>query len=348
MQRSHGGDWAAFLNEYGKAPLDFSANVSPLGVPEGVRAAVFRAAARSDRYPDPGCRALCASLATREGVSRDWVLCGNGASELIWRAVHALRPKRALVTSPCFGEYEAALEAFGCEVSRFRLEVPFIVSDDILKRITPGLELLILCNPNNPTGRTIDQALLSKIVRRCESNGTRLLLDECFVDFLNEPELHTAKDLLASCPSLLILKAFTKLFGMAGLRLGYVLCADVGFLNAMRRAGPPWSVSLIAQEAGLAALEDEEYVARLRALIQTERPRLLRDLQALGLRVIPGEANFLLFQCCTPLLAPLRQRGILIRGCADFRGLDESWYRVAVRTETENARLIEALKEILT
>lgn len=348
MERTHGGDWAAYREAYGSTPLDFSASVSPLGVPDGVQAAIRRAAAEADRYPDPACRSLRRAVAAHEGVPEAWVLCGSGAADLIWRAVLAAKPGRALVTAPCFGEYEAALDAFGCELLRFPLREPFALTETLLRRIDRGLDLLFLCNPNNPTGRTIEPGLLRRIVRRCGESGTRLILDECFAGFLDEPELYTAKGLLEGCPRLLILKAFTKLYGMAGVRLGYALCADTAYLDAMRRAGPPWSVSSLAQEAGLAALMDKDYVNRLRALIRSERPRLARELEALGVKVIPGEANFLLFQSGTCLAARLRERGILIRSCADFHGLDASWYRVAVRTREDNDRLIAALREMLT
>ena len=260
----------------------------------------------------------------------------------------ALRPKRALVTAPCFGEYEAALEAVGTEPLRFPLGEDFVLTEEILSWIAPGLDLLILCNPNNPTGRTAEPSLLRAVVRRCGQTGTRLLLDECFVDFLEEPERHSMKPLLGSEPCLLILRAFTKLWGMAGLRLGYALGADAAFLEAMRRAGPPWGVSQPAQAAGLAALEERDYVERVRALVRAERPRLEVGLRALGLRVVPGEANFLLFQSDRPLAEPLREQGILIRGCGDFHGLDDSWYRCAVRTPEENERLLSALREVLT
>ncbi len=347
MERKHGGDCAAFEREYGFAPLDFSANVSPLGVPEGVHEAVCRAAAGIDRYPDPDCRALRASLAEKERVAPSWVLCGNGASELIWRAALAAKPKRALVAAPCFAEYEAALGACGCEIVRFPLAEPFALPEEFLRQINHNTNIAILCNPNNPTGRTVEPALLRRIAERCRETGTRLLLDECFVDFIDEPEAHTMKDCLEECPHLLIFRAFTKLCGMAGARLGYALCADTAFLDAMRRAGPPWSVSSLAQAAGLAALREKNYVNQLRALIQAERPRLASALAALGLRVIPGEANFLLFRSETPLGNPLSERGILLRGCADFAELDETWYRAAVRTREENDRLIEALREVL-
>lgn len=347
MERTHGGDWAAYEQEYGVAPLDFSANVSPLGVPEGVLAAIGAAAADIDRYPDPSCRALRAAIAEKERVSPEWVLCGNGASDLIWRAALAAKPTRALVTAPCFGEYVSSLEAAGCEIVRFPLAEPFELTEAILQEINHNIEILILCNPNNPTGRTIEPALLRRIVARCREAGTRLLLDECFVDFLDEPEKHTMRCELENCPQLMILKAFTKLYGMAGARLGYALCADTAFLDAMHRVGAPWSVSTLAQAAGLAALREENYVNRLRGLIRSERSRLTSALRALGLRVMPGEANYLLFRSETPLLEPLRKRGILIRACADFTGLDETWYRAAVRTREDNDRLIAALEEVL-
>ncbi len=346
MIRTHGGDCAAYEREYGRAPLDFSSNVSPLGVPEGVRAAICRAATDCDRYPDPRCTALCAAIAAREGVLPDWVLCGNGAAELIWRIVNAARPKRALVTAPCFGEYEAALEACGCAVERYPLDEAFRLNEGVLDALG-GVDLAFVCQPNNPSGVSVDPALLRRILARCEETGTRVVVDECFTGFLDEPERYTVTGELGAHPKLLILNAFTKLWGMAGVRLGYALCADTAFLDALRCAGPPWSVSSLAQEAGLAALRDEDYVRRVRALVARERPRLYEALCALGLRVVAGEANFLLFQSKTPLDAPLRARGILIRSCGDFAGLDETWYRAAVRTREENERLIEALKEVL-
>ena len=348
MNRTHGGDWAAFEQEYGAPPLDFSASVSPLGVPEAVRAAIIRAASAVDRYPDPDCRALRAAIAAREGVAPEQVLCGNGASELIWRAALAARPGRALLAAPCFGEYEAALEVSGCAPVRVPLAEPFLPTEALLQEINHNIDFVILCNPNNPTGRLIDPPLLRRIIARCAETGTRLLLDECFADFLDEPEAHTGKGELSANPQLLILRAFTKCCGMAGVRLGYALCADAAFLDTMRRAGPPWTVSTLAQAAGLAALREEGYAERLRALIRAERPRLAAALAALGLRVVPGEANFLLFQSRTPLDAPLHARGILLRNCADFWPLDGTWYRAAVRTRADNERLLAALREVLT
>ena len=346
----HGGDWAGYTAEFGTMPLDFSANVSPLGVPDGVSRAITQAAAQSDRYPDPLCRELCATIAHREEVPAEHILCGNGATDLIFRAALAGKPKKALLTAPTFAEYESALAAVCCDVVRYDLkeDQDFRLNEGFLRAITPDLDMVFLCEPNNPTGVTSPQALLLRIAEKCREKDVLLILDECFADFLDDPEAHTLKRVLNEFPNLLILKAFTKLFGMAGVRLGYCLCADMSLLEAMRGAGQPWAVSSLAQAAGIAALEERKYVEKLRRLIAAERPWLRQRLRALGLRVIPGEANYLLFACDRPLTPPLRQKGILVRGCANYPGLDGRWYRVAVRTHEENERLIASLTEVLS
>ena len=221
----HGGDWAGFLETYGAPPLDFSANISPLGVPESVRRAAEASLAEAGRYPDPLCRALREKLASCHGVPAEWILCGNGAADLIYRLAAARQPKTALVTAPTFSEYENALTLWGCRVSRFPLseETGFAVTEDILSRITPELDLLFLCEPNNPTGRTTDRRLLKRVLDRCSASGTLLAVDECFSDFLDDPASHTLLDDLHHFENLVILRAFTKSYALAGLRLGLSL-----------------------------------------------------------------------------------------------------------------------------
>ena len=152
MERIHGGDWAAYREAYGSAPLDFSASVSPLGVPDGVQAAIRRAAAEADRYPDPACRSLRRAVAAHEGVPEAWVLCGSGAADLIWRAVLAAKPGRALVTAPCFGEYEAALDACGCELLRFPLREPFTLTEDAPAADRPRSRPAVSLQPQQSDG----------------------------------------------------------------------------------------------------------------------------------------------------------------------------------------------------
>ena len=204
-QLTHGGDWAGYRAEFGRDPLDFSANVSPLGLPEGVAKAITAALATADRYPDPLCRALREKLAVAEGVPAEWLLCGNGAADLIFRLALAAKPRTALVTAPTFAEYATALETAGCTVERhlLREENDFAVTKDLLNAVHPGTNMVFLCQPNNPTGQLAEPALVEALLRRCEAVGAVLAVDECFLDFLPEGEGLSAKHLLkyrAACP----------------------------------------------------------------------------------------------------------------------------------------------------
>ena len=346
---THGGDWAGYRAEFGRDPLDFSANVSPLGLPDGVAEAITASLATADRYPDPLCRALRAKLAVAENVPAESLLCGNGAADLIFRLVLAAKPRTALVTAPTFAEYATALETVGCTVERhfLREENDFAVTEDILNAVHPGIEMVFLCQPNNPTGQLAQPALVEALLHKCEAVGARLVVDECFLDFLPEGDTLSAKRLLQTSKHLVILKAFTKLYGMAGVRLGYCLCTDEALLARMQAAGQPWAVSSLAQAAGLAALDETAYVAQVRALIAQQRPRLTAGLRALGLRVLDGRANYLLFQGPETLGDALRQWGVVLRSCSNYPGLDGSWYRTAVRTGPENDELLKTLAEVL-
>lgn len=349
MELVHGGDWAGYRAEFGCDALDFSANVSPLGLPAGVAAAITNALPTADRYPDPLCRELRAALARAEGVPADWILCGNGAADLIFRLALAVRPRRALLPAPTFAEYEAALQTVGCAVQRvfLREENTFAVTEEFIDAVTPETDIVFLCQPNNPTGQVTPPALVERLVRRCAECGAVLAVDECFLDFLPDRDAWTAKQLLRDAPQLVILKAFTKLYAMAGVRLGYALCGDAALLEKMRGAGQPWAVSSLAQAAGLAALQETAYAGAVRALIAEQRPRMAAGLRALGLRVMDGQANYLLFRATPDFGEKLRRRGAVVRSCANYPGLDAAWYRTAVRTAEENTRLLQIMGEIL-
>lgn len=349
MELVHGGDWAGYQAEFARDPLDFSANVSPLGLPAGVAAAITAALPTADRYPDPLCRALRAKLAAAEGVPAEHILCGNGAADLIFRLVLALRPRRALLPAPTFAEYAAALDTVGCEITRFYLKEAdsFALTEAFVDAVVPGVELVFLCQPNNPTGQVTPPALVEKLLRRCQAVGAVLVVDECFLDFLPDRDALTAKAFLRDTANVIILKAFTKLYAMAGVRLGYALCSDTALLAKMQAAGQPWAVSSLAQAAGIAALGETAYADAVRALIAAERPRLAAGLRALGLTVLEGQANYLLFRAPADFGAALRQRGAVVRSCGNYPGLGVTWYRTAVRTAAENEQLLQLMKEVL-
>ena len=350
MKTAHGGDWAGYREEYAFLPLDFSASVSPLGMPKVAREAAVQALDAAERYPDPLCRELRSRLSALHGLPTEHIVCGNGAAELIFRLCRCLQPRQALLTAPDFGEYSRALTSVGCEVRRvYRLpEENFRLNKRFPEELLPGTELLFLSNPNNPSGVLCSRDELERILAACRNIGCILVLDECFLDFCQESERFSPLDAAAEWPELVILRAFTKTWGMAGLRLGYALCGNQSLAKRLEEEGPPWSVSQPAQAAGAAALEDREYPKSLRRLLARERPRMQEGLASLGFRVVKGEANFLLFQSEDLLLCgKLRKKGILIRDCGNFPGLRPGWYRTAIRTEQENNALLSALREVL-
>lgn len=349
MKLVHGGDWAGYRAEFGRDALDFSANVSPLGLPAGVAEAITAALPMADRYPDPLCRELRAKLAEAENVPAEWLLCGNGAADLIFRLVLAIRPHHALLPAPTFAEYGAALDTVGCEITRVTLDAAsdFVVTDAFVQAVTPQTDMVFLCQPNNPTGQVTPPALVEKLLHRCTDCGAVLVVDECFLDFLAARDALTAKTFLHGAPNLIILKAFTKLYAMAGVRLGYALCSNGELLAGMQAAGQPWAVSSLAQAAGIAALQETSYADAVRTLIAEQRPRLAAGLRALGFYVVEGQANYLLFRATADFGERLRRRGAVVRSCANYPGLDAAWYRTAVRTGAENDQLLQMMREVL-
>ena len=341
----HGGDL------YGRAvDLDFSVNTNPLGTPPSVVRAVEDAARDLCRYPDPGCRELTAALSAREGVSPDAILCGCGAAELIYAYCGALGAVRALMPVPTFLEYGAALEAFGGEAEPFFLkeEEGFALTEAFLTALErTDCGAVFLCSPNNPTGRLIRPELLEEICRICHRRGLRLFVDECFLELSDGGREASLAGWLDAFPGLFLLRAFTKSYGMAGLRLGYCLSGDGGLLSAMSRRVQPWNVSLPAQRAGVAALKEEAFLERSRQLIRRERPLLAAELEKLGLWVCPSQANYLLVKSRRELFGPLLERGVLIRDCSNYEGLGRGWYRLAVKGREENRMLLDALGAIL-
>ena len=346
----HGGDWTAYLEEHGRLPLDFSANVSPLGIPARVREAAVKALDAADRYPDPESRALRKKLSLYHGIGEERIVCGNGAADLIYRLCRCIKPEHAVLAAPGFAEYEKALSAAGSTVETLLLqpETGFRTNRGLIRLVRGGTGLVFLGNPNNPTGVLTEREELLELLSVCRRTDSVLAVDECFMDFVEEPARFSLSGLLEDWPELVVLKAFTKSWAMAGLRLGYALCGSEALAEALAEEGQPWPVSLPAQAAGIAALDEQDYLFTLRKLIAVERRRMREELTELGLRVVPGEANFLLFYSEERALSDkLREKGILLRDCSSFKGLEQGWFRTAVRTEAENGELLRALREVL-
>ncbi len=344
-ENPHGGEIYAH-----PAVLDFSANINPLGTPPGVLSTVAASLPNLSRYPDPYCRDLVTAISEYEQLPRERILCGNGAAELIFSFCGALNPRRAMVLAPSFSEYEAALRAAGCTVDRFCLskEKGLALGEDFLENLQRfDGSLLMLCNPNNPTGRVIEKPVMEEILSACRRKDIFLFVDECFLDLTEGGEALSLKGKLSGCENLLLLKAFTKSYGMAGLRLGYCLSGNSGLLRQMGQRVQAWNVSLPAQLAGVAALKEQDFLNRAREIIHSQRPMMMEAMRGMGLTVIPSRVNFLLFYSEIELRTPLLERGIQIRSCSNFPGLGPGWYRAAVKLPEENKRLLTAMEEIL-
>lgn len=341
-KHKHGGDVYS-----GEFQVDFSANINPLGPPKSVQKAVCACASRIQNYPDTECRSLRRALAQKEGVSEEYLIFGNGAAELIFSLAQGTRPGKALLTLPSFAEYEEALTAAGCRCTYYNRRNGFQVEEDYLDEIGEGLDIAFLCNPNNPTGNLLERDFLKRVLDRCREKNVLLAVDECFLGFLEKPEWYEMKGYLEEYPNLFVLRAFTKLYAMPGLRLGYGMCSDRQILEQMQRVMQPWSVSLPAQAAGEAALMEDAYVEAARKLVKTERAYLERELENLGFTVFPGSVNYVFFQGPENLAQKCKNQGFLIRDCGNYRGLSEGYYRIAVRTRKENDALLAVLGAIM-
>lgn len=328
--------------------LDFSANINPLGIPERVRHAVVDALDLAVHYPDPVCRKLKAALAEYYGLSQDFIICGNGGADLIYRLVYALRPGRALLTAPTFAEYEESLKQTGTELYFYEMRETLEVEADILEQMDASPDVMFLCNPNNPTGLLIDQDLLLRILEKAERKGILLVLDECFLDFTGQEE-RSMTGRIEECEQLFILKSFTKMYAMPGIRLGYGISRNRELLDRMEAAGQCWGVSVLASEAGVAALEETEYKKKAIELVSRERSYLKAGLEKLGVKVWDGQADYLFFRIpgVEDLCERLLPYGILIRHCDNYRGLDSTYYRVAVKDHEANLKLLRVMGQVL-
>lgn len=317
----HGGDIYSH-----KVNLDFSVSVNPLGMPDEVREAAIEGVRMSEHYPDIISRDLIRSISSRFGVLAASVLVGNGSDELIYAFCRAIRPLRIMTDTPTFTEYERAA---ACPWTPYADEA----------------NLICLCNPNNPTGTLRSKEELMAITESAWKRGTFVLIDESFLPFTNFEEETTMLKETEHYPNLIVLRSFTKLYAMPGLRLGWAAIGSTHVREKMSQLLQPWNVSIPAQKAGQAALALKDYENRTRAFLAKERPCLFDALSALPMitKVCRTEANYIYFAGPKDLDSALLKQGILIRSCRDMRGADSMSYRAAIRTHADNSTLISAL-----
>lgn len=340
----HGGD--VYRNSI---DIDFSVNINPLGISESIKRSINNLNEFIGLYPDYKSDALVKKLSDIWKTEENSIVCGNGASELIMAVIHALKPHKALLPVPSFYGYRHALISCDTETVYYYLkeENDFLPDHGIIDmiKIEENPNLIILANPNNPTGKYIDSSLLKELLDECCKKNITVLLDECFMELSDERNRTMINNIL-KWDNLLVLRAFTKSFAMPALRLGYLIGADSDKLSLIRKQLPEWNVSLVAQRAGEAALDDISYLERARKIISGERRFLTEELNVLGIKAYPSDTDFILIKTQIPLYEKLLEKKILIRSCKDFLGLDKDYYRIAVKQHDENKLLIECIREI--
>lgn len=344
IKETHGGN----IYKFDHKVYDFSANLNPLGMPEEVKAAIIDNIDKYESYPDPFHRELIREISRFHQVREGCICCGNGAADIIFRAVLALKPKKALIVSPTFSEYQEALEVVNCQVSHYLLkeEKDFRLQEDIFDAIDESYDMMFLCNPNNPTGIPVARETVLDLAQVCSEKGVFLMIDECFTEFLDDEERYSVMDKISQLKKVIILKAFTKIYAMAGLRLGYCICSEEETAELINGCLQPWSVSIPASKAGVAALQLTGFIDRTKAYIKENREFLLKGLDELGYKTYRTEANYIFFRSEDDLIKPLEEFDIMIRSCANYITLDGHYYRIAVRTREENEYFLRSLAQV--
>ena len=363
---THGGD--IYRN---KVHLDYSVNLNPEPVPESVICALSRGIREAGAYPDPDEERVRGAVARADGVDAANVFAGNGASEILLAIVRAFSPASALLIEPCYSGYRYALDSLGsCRIREacLREEDGFAVTEEILPAIDGGADILFLTDPWNPTGRNIAPRLLEEILERAEQNAAAVVLDQSFYMLSDAPaaqsepglesigvsaEHRTGKDSLRSLiktyKNLIVVRSYTKLFSLPGIRMGYVV-SSADNVKKIRRQLPEWNLSSTAGCAMEACAEILSGGARKicdYTMIARERAYLSAELTKMGCKVYGSDTIYILFRSDQPVYDKLLDRGILIRDCSNYRGLGRGYYRIAVRSPKENKTLIKNMREAL-
>lgn len=332
--------------------VDFSANINPLGLHVNIEQAIRDNISAVVHYPDPQAHELRRAIVEHYQVQDEHLALGNGAAELIYLYAHVSGKERALLLAPGFSEYQRACRAAGLHIDFAYLAERdnFAVDYRELAAQLPENGIVFLANPNNPTGGLLDKQQVRELLKIAEARNTDIFIDESFIDFVDAE--FSCAGLMTEFDNLAILHSLTKIFALPGLRLGFGLFS-ARVVALIDQAKDVWNVNNLAQAAGVAALQQEEYLAETRAAVRKLRQTLCEQLEEFSqLKIYPSTVNFILLRLQNGMTAAqfreqMLKQGILIRDCSNYPGLDNSFVRIAVRTEQQNKLLIQALSKVL-
>lgn len=353
-KNQHGGNIWKYPD---KQIIDFSANINPLGIPANIKKLLSKSLDILENYPDPDCMELRKSLQNHHEIPKENFIFGNGALEIIYNTLQLLKPKRVLLLAPSFSEYANVARLIDAKIDQLQLNA----SNDFqiyLDKIIPHLkndQVMFITNPNNPTGALCQLSDMIQLIKECRKAGTRLIVDEAFIDFsfITDHDVSVIKEVIEQ-EHLIVIRSFTKFFACPGLRLGYAVIPN-SLISKFNDYQYPWNINTLAQIVGQTMIENQNYRKETLKIIKKERLFLQSELAKLqGIRQFPSSANFLLCKLKVPINTDshmlseiLLQQGILIRTCENFNGLDQFYFRIAVKNHAENKILIYWLKKAI-
>lgn len=358
------------LKRQERSVIDFSTPSNPLGVSKKIKAELRRHLKYLHNYPDPEAKRLKKRLSQHYGIAPETILCGNGSTEIIYLLARSLKPRKVIIPVPAFSGYERACHiSCNSEVIHYRLKAENNFDMDpheFVKTVeenlpvaekqnshlrSPGFppfpccDMVFLCNPNNPTGRLLKRDGIKTIADSASKLGYYLVVDESFIDFC--PDDSVIWD-VAENPYLIVLRSMSSFYALAGLRFGYGIISRQ-LAEGLKEYKEPWTVNSLAQRAAVVALKDKVFRKETIATVQEERRYLEKNFGKMGMELVPSETNFFLatMDHVADILLKLRKKGILLRECDHFQGLDSTHIRIAVKSHRENAILVKELKRIL-
>lgn len=356
----HGGDLDAAAKLYGldrNKIWDFSGNINPLGTSEKARDILSQNIDLISTYPDRNYTSLRETLATYCHTDSSYIMVGNGTSELISLAIHHLNPKKSLTLAPTYSEYEREIHLVGGTLDYYTLDsaTEFTLDiEDLCHSLDQSYDLLIICNPNNPTSTTLTQTELGTILEYCKAKGIFVMIDETYIEFCDQPHVQSAISLTSRFTNLFVLRGVSKFFSAPGLRFGYGICQDAAFLKALGSKQNPWSVNILATLGAEAMFKDTDYISSTHALFVKERARIVKELLSWDtVHVFLPQANFVLLKLLNSKLtgsdiaAKLIGKNMLIRDASSFPSLDETYIRFCFLAPHQNDELLAELKQLL-
>ena len=350
----HGGNIYKFQREGKNDILDYSSNINPLGVPQKFIDIAKESFNKLVNYPDPYYIDLRKKIAEFNSLNLNNIIVGNGATEILFLYVKALKPKKVLILAPCFAEYERALKSVLAKIEYFELKEShnFYPNIESLKKEIEAnnYDLLLFCNPNNPTGQFIKLEDIKEVINVCENKNTKIFVDEAFIEFIENWQEKTVS--LFKNKNIFIMRAFTKFFAIPGLRLGYGITFDENILKKMWDEKEPWTVNTFANLAGLVMLDDKEYIEKSEKWILEEKRFMYEGLSKFqNIKVYKTECNFILIKLSNITSESLREkmieRNILIRDASNFKFLDYHFVRLAIKDRESNIKVLRALTDIM-